>query len=252
MLIDSHVHMPAVHWPDDPRNFLSVDDAVEYLRNTGTDAAIFNTWQGVLARNAEDIDKANADALELTAEYDGYLYPGLTINPVYPELSKEWLIRYREMGYKWVGELVFYFMDYRYTDQAFLDLCAECDKHGHILQLHTSEDILEVAKTFPELPIVCSHIDIELLPRLAEYENISLDISGSAGGLHIGALEKAFKILGADRLLYGTDYSSYEPRAFQARLNISVLDETDRQKIQWQNVKILLEKAGSKPISVLK
>lgn len=248
MLIDAHTHMPSVGWPENSTTFPSVEAAVRYLREAGTDAAIFNTWQGVLAQTEEDLERANADALALAREFNGFLYPGASIHPAFPDTSRKWLARFRDEGYLWVGELVSYKLPYKYSDLEFLTLCEECAAHRHILQLHIDQDVLQVARRFPEMPVVNSHIDVDFCPKLAEVPNVWLDISGGAGGLWIGSLEAAVKALGPDRLLYGTDFTGYEPRAFQARLQVCVPDPAEGEKIRWRNVVRLLESVGSRPI----
>jgi len=248
MLIDTHTHMPSpgmeIYAPIND----TVAKAVRYLRDAGTDAAIFTPWRAVFAESAEDLEQGNAEALALAKEYDGFLYPGATIHPAFPERSLEWLARFRDLGYKWVGELVPYKLPYSYTDQEFLRLAEVCAEHGHILQAHLDEGLIAVAKRFPELTVVNSHIDMAACPRQAAAPNLWLDISGGTGGLYMGGIEAAYQAFGADRLLFGTDFTGYEPRAFQVRLEAAVPDPTDREKIRWQNIVRLLEQAGSRLI----
>lgn len=249
MLIDAHTHMPSpgmeIYAPVND----TVEKAVRYLRNAGTDAAIFTPWRAVFAESAEDLEEGNAQALALATEYEGFLYPGATIHPAFPELSLEWLARFRDLGYKWVGELVQYKLPYKYSDPEFLRLAEACAEHGHILQAHIDVELIEVARRFPELPVVNSHIDKTLCARQAEVPNLWLDLSGGAGGLHIGAMEAAYAAFGPDRLLFGTDFTGYEPRAFQLRLDAAVLDPAEREQIRWRNVTRLLEQVGSRPIT---
>jgi predicted TIM-barrel fold metal-dependent hydrolase len=159
--------------------------------------------------------------------------------------------KFREMGYKWVGELVFYKKRYSYLDDAFIELCGDCAEHGSVLQLHCHEDIIELAKRFPDIQIVCAHIDINICRQLAELPNTWVDISGKQGGLFIGVLEGAYQAMGADRLLYGTDFTIYDPRAFQARVSAVVRSQEEREKILWKNAVRLLELAGSRPFKYI-
>ena len=248
MIIDAHTHLPSENWSGDNGPFATVAEAVVYLKAAGTDAALFNTWQGVFAESAEDLEVANAEALALTEAYPGFLYPGAVIHPAFPDVSHKWLARFRELGYPWVGELVAYKLPYRYIDDDALALFAACAEGRHILQLHNSEDTIALARRFPDMPIVSSHIDYALLPRLAAEPNIRLDISGWCGGLGIGGIEKAYQAFGPDRLLYGTDFTGYEPRAFQTRLQIAVPNPAEREQILCKNLLRLLESVGARPI----
>jgi predicted TIM-barrel fold metal-dependent hydrolase len=246
MIIDAHTHMPSEGWPGYASWFATVDKAVAYLKAAGTDAAFFNTFQGVFAETEDDLDRGNAVALELADRYAGFLYPGACIHPAFPEASRRWLARFRERGIFWVGELVNYRKVYHYTDESFLALAAECAAHGHILQVHVQNEVYDLASRFPELPIVCSHINAELCRRLAGLPNTWVDISGSVGGLHLGGIEAACDAMGADRLLFGTDFTLYEPRSFQERLRMAVPHPEEREKILCGNILRLLERAGSR------
>ena len=126
MIFDSHTHMPSEGWAGHTAWTATVAEAVDYLKAAGTDAALFNTWQGVFAETEEDLNQGNAAALELTKRYDGFLYPGACVHPAFPQVSRRWLAQFRELGYLWVGELVNYQKPYRYLDNAFLDLVFRC------------------------------------------------------------------------------------------------------------------------------
>jgi predicted TIM-barrel fold metal-dependent hydrolase len=148
----------------------------------------------------------------------------------------------------WVGELVQYKCGMEFNEKSWLELFAHCALHGHTIQLHNSRSIVDVATKFSEMQIVCSHVNIPLLETLAEKENIWLDISGSCGGFTEGALETALKIFGADRLLFGTDFTGYEPEVFINRVDSAIKNLEDRGKIYSGNIIKLLAKTGSLPI----
>jgi predicted TIM-barrel fold metal-dependent hydrolase len=73
-------------------------------------------------------------------------------------------------------------------------------------------------------------------------------MSGRCGGFEKGALERALELFGADRVLFGSDFTVYEPEAFIARLEEAVDSEVDREKISSLNIQRLLRKTGSRPI----
>ena len=95
MIIDAHTHLPSPGWEGHSCFFTTVESAVEYLRKTGINAALFNTWQGVFAETEDDINSANTAALDLYKNYKGFLYPGAVIHPLFPEISRHWLDRFR-------------------------------------------------------------------------------------------------------------------------------------------------------------
>jgi len=249
-IIDSHTHMPSIGWEKHSDFFSSVQDAVKYLRIIGIERTIFNTWRGVLSETPEDLEKGNAEALEMATLTDGFLYPGVAMNPDFPEESLKWLSRFRELGYRWAGELLTYKIDTlkstcRYTDQRFVKLIERCAELKFIVQIHIEPEIVDLAKMFPGLTIVCSHIgEDEFLKQLSKCDNVFLDISGMAGGLIIGRLEKAVEILGTDRLLFGSDFTGYDPQAFIARVEKAIPDLQEQKKVFRNNVLRLLESVG--------
>jgi predicted TIM-barrel fold metal-dependent hydrolase len=248
MVIDSHTHMPSPEWGKHECSYCSVKATVEHLQQAGIDRAIFNTWQGVFAETEDDINIANAEALKLHKEFGGFLYPGTVIHPAFPETSKEWLDQFRNEGLLWVGELVQYKCGMEFNEVSWLKLFEYCAGRGHLVQLHNSKSIVDVAAKFPEMQIVCAHINLPLLDALAQKENIWQDISGRCGGFTEGALETTVKIFGADRLLFGTDFTGYEPQAFIDRVNSAIKSVEDKEKIYSENIIKLLAKAGSLPI----
>ena len=249
-IIDSHTHMPSTGWTKDKNFFSSFQDAVNYLRNLGIDKAIFNTWRGVLSETREDLETGNAEALEMAAMTNGFLYPGVAMNPDFPEESLKWLSKFHELGYRWAGELLTYKIDTlkstcKYNDPRFIKLIERCAELKFIVQIHIEPEIVDLAKMFPELKIICSHIgEDEFLKQLAECKNIFLDISGMAGGLIIGRLEKAAKIMGTDRLLFGSDFTGYDPQSFIGRVKNAIADHKEQENVFSNNVLRLLESVG--------
>ena len=239
-ILDSHIHMPSEGWEGHRPYLETVDEAVAFLKSSGIAGAVFNTWQGVFAKTGRDLDEGNAAALELAEKHAGFLLPGACIHPAFPEASRRWLARFRDAGYRWVGELVPYALPYNYTDSAFLDLCAECEAHGHILQLHGDEKILDVAARFPGLRLVFSHLHPHLLPRIAGHPNLWQDFSGGAGVM-LGNIEQAVEALGPDRILFGSDFTTHDPRCHLARLTSAVADAAVRENILAGNLERLLK-----------
>ena len=246
IIIDSHTHIPTADYEGGNRFFKAAEPAIAYLRATGTQAAVFTTWRGVNAATEVDLNAGNEAALALARDSDGFLYPGAVIHPLFPDASLQWLARFRDLGFMWVGELL---PSCPFADAQFLRLFESCAKHGHIVQLHNSTDTKSVAAHFPEMPVVCAHIPEEAeCQHLAALPNVWMDLSGSNGGLKMGGMETARDTMGADRLVYGSDFTVYEPRAFMARLNMVLPSPADQEKVSHQNIVRLLAKVRSRPI----
>jgi hypothetical protein len=76
---------------------------------------------------------------------------------------------------------------------------------------------------------------------VARHKNTHIDLSGS-GIERVGILERAVREIGADRVLYGSDFTSNEPAAVIARVKNAFLTAQDREKILFRNVSRLLER----------
>ena len=59
--------------------------------------------------------------------------------------------------------------------------------------------------------------------------------------------DSAVKEIGADRVLYGSDFTINDPAAVIARVRNAFLTAEDREKILFRNVERLLANAGAKP-----
>lgn len=247
MLIDAHVHLPSPHVDksqDFERNFPDVESAVARLRKAGVSGIVFNTVQGVFCDTARDIDTANREALVLHESDPGFYYPGAVVHPEFPELSLKWLAKFRDRGLFWVGELLPYHCGIEFDRDEWTRLFEECGKHGHVVQLHNSPGIVPVARRFPGLKIVCSHITPTWLPELAGCPNIMLDMSGAVAGSRLNAMEDAARHFGTDRLLWGTDFIVYDPDCFKVRACNAFPRHEDREKIFSGNIIRLINSLG--------
>jgi len=242
MILDCHVHLPSPGWSGHSSFLKTVAKAVAYLRKAGIQGVVFNTWQGVFAKTERDLNAGNRDALRLAERYAGFLHPAVIIHPDFPKASEAWLRRFRDQGLGWVGELCPQDSAHPYYMEAkFIRLAERCAEYGNILQLHYYPDIIRLAQRLPTCRIVSSHIpDQAALDKIAQCPNIWVDISGMWGGLCMGRLEIALATLGPSRLLFGTDFDGYEPRAFIGRVQALVGSSRERRKIFESNVRALL------------
>ncbi len=230
--------------------FRDVYEAIAFARSAGVSGMVFNTWLGVFADTPEELEAANRDALALYDEMPEYLYPGAVIDPRMSELSLEWLRRFHRRGLRWVGELVPYRSKIDFDHPDWKRLFARCEEYGMIVQLHNSEGVIALAGQMPGLKIVCSHLTPEWLDALASHPNVFLDLSGVNGGLRPGLMERALTAFGAERLLWATDYTAFDPACFVARAERAFPDREVRRRIFSGNLRELLSAAGGIPMFV--
>ena len=138
--------------------------------------------------------------------------PGVNIHPNFPEESCAQIQKFYDMGFRWIGELAWYVMGYKaYSTPGMHKILELAQDLGMVLSIHPStlEDEESLAAKFPRLPIVIAHPEsngIMANYQLAQkYSNIYLDLSGS-GLFRWGMLRKGIDMIGAERILFGSDF----------------------------------------------
>ncbi|HXA59558.1 MAG TPA: amidohydrolase family protein [Streptosporangiaceae bacterium] len=134
------------------------------------------------------------------------------------------------------------------TDRRTTALVAVAAEFGHpvyVVCLGRPEagvgELAELARTFPSVTFVLGHcgfvgIDLYALNMVAPEPNIVAETSGCYTGVAAAAVAR----LGADRVLFGTDYPMQHPSVELAKLRALALTSADQHKIVWSNARLLL------------
>ena len=190
----------------------------------------------------EKLRKCNNRVLEVYEKYPEKFYPGVNISPLLPELSCAMIEEFHSRGFRWIGELAWYVMGYeKYAIpgmKEILDLAAQLDMTV-CLHPSTYEDIDELLGSFPRTRIVIAHPEgpwsITKMYELArKHENMRLDLSGS-GLFRMGMLRRGIDMMGADRILFGTDYPICNPGMNVAGVLFEDLTDRERKLILREN-----------------
>jgi predicted TIM-barrel fold metal-dependent hydrolase len=102
-------------------------------------------------------------------------------------------------------------------------------------------DISDLARRHPRTSIIMAHLvagGIRGVLDVLDTPNISVDISGSQP--FAGVVEYALERLGAERILYGSDWPVRDFATQLGKLDIRGLSDADRELIQWKNLHRLL------------
>lgn len=107
-------------------------------------------------------------------------------------------------------------------------------------------DLVALARTFPSVTFVLGHcgfvgIDLYALNTIGPERNIVAETSGCYTGVAAAAVER----LGADRVLFGTDYPMQHPSVELAKLRALRLTGENRRKIVWRNAHRILGEEAS-------
>lgn len=112
----------------------------------------------------------------------------------------------------------------------------------------TPADIAELARRFPQVPIVMAHLTgcgCRGVLDVAELPNVYIDTSG--GQPESDILEYAVRQLGPDRVLYGSDWPLRDFGVQLGRVRGADLTDDALDRILWRNAARLLQLEGSAP-----
>jgi predicted TIM-barrel fold metal-dependent hydrolase len=216
------------------------------------DAGISRFCGSVILRPLAGFDTlhtCNLHALELRKRYGDRYIPGFHISPQFIEESIAEIAFAKENGVNLIGELVPYMHgNYPYYSREFSILLEECERQDMLVSLHTMDDLDEMrrmAKAHPHLSFVFAHPGdrphvLKHIAVMQECDNVSLDISGN-GILRYGMLTHVANTLGAERILFGTDYPIGHPKTYVAAVLAEKLTDREKELILSGNAKRLLK-----------
>ncbi|MES2595682.1 MAG: amidohydrolase family protein [Verrucomicrobiota bacterium] len=105
----------------------------------------------------------------------------------------------------------------------------------------TPDDLVSLAKRFPEVPIICGHTGgtWELgIRAIREQKNLFADLAGSDPTW--GITEMAVRELGADRIIYGSDSGGRSFASQLAKVHGAQISDADKQQIFCDNLRNLM------------
>ncbi len=246
-IIDSHWH-PVVDADTECNWFGSsgtLRDQMDALKRAGIAKACGSIIRELSEPSFDDVRRMNEQAFRVRDQLPDFYVPGIQVHPHFPEESCREVERCcgRE-GVRWIGELVGYVMGYgeEYSSERALTIMRVAEEHRAPVNLHCADlDVLrDVCRAVPGLPIVLAHPSQEnaaLHERLAcvkAHDNLYLDISGS-GIARLGMLRKAIDTVGADKILFGTDYPINNPAIYVHGMLFEDLTEAERTAIFSEN-----------------
>ncbi len=253
-VFDAHLHCPSEsgevwQWYPVTRTF---EEFARYLDRTGVERGIINSVRCQLAKSPSDFIAGNREVARYVEKYKGRFLGACVVNPLFiDEALREIEDCRKQLGFVWVGELCNYTVPYQYTVKEFELLVQQVVKLNMVLDVHTELEEMEyIIKKFPQATIVFPHFGdsheydhiFKRVDLVARNKNCYLDTSGY-GHDRVGMLEYAVKTIGADRVLFGSDFSINDPSTVIGRIESSFLTEEQKRKIFSDNLLALLKKA---------
>ena len=248
-IFDAHLHIPS----DNGENFQwhlitrNMPEFVAYLDKCGVRRGVISSSWSNKAQTPEDYRQGNREIAKYVDKYLGRFRGSCVITPFRIEEALREIEECRkQLGFVWLGEFCNYMTGYRYDTPEWTEVMNLATKLNMVIQIHTNvKEMQYLAGKFPETTIVFPHLggsrdDIfARIAIIASHKNAYIDLSGS-GIERVGILERAVKEIGADRVLYGSDFTINEPSAVIARVKNAFLTAQDREKILFRNVERLL------------
>jgi len=98
--------------------------------------------------------------------------------------------------------------------------------------------IADIAVRFPRIPVIMAHMGqslvIDALSSAKRSRNIILETSG--GSSRVGLLEQAVRILGAERIIFGSDWPCCHPAPERVKIEVLDIPKGDKDLILGKNI----------------
>lgn len=198
--------------------------------------------------SADDMKAMNREALQLREMYNGRYIPGFHVSPNYIDESIDEIKFAAANGVKLIGELVPYMHDWSdYSCDEFSVLLDEIAKHNMTVSLHTIDlDQMEkMAAAHRDINFVFAHPGektqvLRHVEIMKQYDNVYLDLSGT-GIFRWGLVEFLVNEVGADRVLFGSDYPICGVGHYVAGVHEAKISDSAKELIFSGNAKRLLK-----------
>ena len=225
-VIDAHIH-PFIDTKDCIGRFgipATLEEMASTLKANGFTRACGSVIERKKAESFEDIKKLNRMCLQARDLYRDLFIPGIHVHGAFPEESVQELeYMYKEHSVRWIGELVAHSLGTgAYDSPGMFAIYETAVKLGVPVNIHCADlaVVENVVKNFPRLNVVLAHPDdaasfLERSGLVSRYKNLFLDISGT-GLFRWGMLKYCVKLMGPEKILFGTDFPICNPAMYVA------------------------------------
>ncbi len=253
-IFDAHLHIPSDNGENFQWNLVTrnMPEFVAYLDKCGVRRGVISSSWSNKAKGPDDYRNGNREVAKYADRYRGRFRGSCVITPFrIDEALREIEQCHNQYGFVWLGEFCNYMTGYKYDTPEWTEVMKLATKLNLVVQIHANtREMQYLAEKFPDTTIVFPHLGgnrDDIFARIkivAKHKNAHIDLSGS-GIERVGILEKAVKEIGADRVLYGSDFTINEPSAVIARVKNAFLTAEEREKILFRNVERLLARASA-------
>ena len=190
---------------------------------------------------------ANESAFYLRELYGDSYIPGIQVDPKYLEESIAAIDKTIKLGFNLIGELVPYHYHWEYSDPDFRKILDYTKGKNMVYSLHTTDLAVmqSLAEDYPETTFVFAHpgekpVLVRHIEVMKACKNVYLDLSGT-GLFRLAMLKKLIFEVGAERILFGSDYPVCNPGMYVGGIMFENISDNDRRLISADNAKRLLK-----------
>jgi predicted TIM-barrel fold metal-dependent hydrolase len=277
MIIDFHTHVMPPRMKQDRRRYVdrdesfaeiysdekakiaTADDLVDSMDRDGVDVSVIVNYSWSTHELCVEI---NDYILESVARYPRRLIGFCAISSYVDDISLAEIERCAGAGAKGVGELRpdTQMLDYTHTDiikpfasilrdKQLMVMTHASEPVGHIYPgkgIATPELLYRFIATLPDLPVVCAHWGgglpfYTLMPEVrTALKNVYFDTAASPFLYRPEIYRQVSHLIGADRVLFGSDYPLMPARRLLQEIDAIGLPESDRAGILAGNARRLL------------
>lgn len=196
-----------------------------------------------------DLQALNRQALTLQETLGDFYTPGFHIHPAFAEASAGEIRFMKARGIRLIGELVPYMHGWGdFDSRVFMDLMDEAA--GMLCSYHTpfDYDMREMLACHRDTVFIAAHPGdhdrVEThIGLMRKFDNLYLDLSGT-GLFRLGLVKHLVNRVGAERILFGSDYPICNPRMYVQGVLGEDISQADKEKILCGNAERLLGRKG--------
>ena len=237
-IIDAHQHVGP--WPF-PGRWGGIEENLRLMALRGIDVAIISSTKAVV----QDMVAGNRELAEDLRGHEN-LYGYITVNPTVLDQALRELPRYAGNP-QFVGAKIHtHYSGCGMGDPRLEAMLGILQEWGRPLLLHTwgageVAHLRRLAASYPRLPIIMAHAGGDAwrqgIAAARECPNLYLDFACSTP--QRGAIARALNEVGAERIIFGTDATLFDPLYMRSLYDQIVMSETQRALVMGENARRL-------------
>lgn len=238
-IIDVHGHIG--NWTF-PMRCSTVSDLQDYMNRCGIERTVVSHSSAIMYDFVQG-NRELAEAISGVTDVWGYV----VLNPHYFRESLVELDKYKDHP-KFVGVKLHPEQQvYRLVHRNVIGLLEKVSELQLPILVHTfpgqTHDLCKVAREFPTIKFIMGHMGgdnwADGIEAAAACENVYLEPCSSFPDA--GKINRAVEVVGAERVLFGTDSSLLNPAFVWGMLQDAGLGEDDLNKIAFENAREIFE-----------